>query len=74
VLAGIDDEPPSIGRPSVYLRFPASAQMAAMPPSMLAALPVLPEELEYRIVGTDLVLRDIDAALILDFIPAAIPR
>lgn len=74
VLAGIDDEPPSLGRPSVHLRFPASSQLATMPPSLLAALPALPKELEYRIVGTYLVLRDVDAALILDFIPAAVPR
>ncbi len=48
--------------------------MATMPPSLLAALPELPKELEYRIVGNYLVLRDVDAALILDYIPAAVPR
>ena len=48
--------------------------MATMPPSLLAALPQLPKELEYRIIGKYLVLRDVDAALILDFIPAAVPR
>jgi hypothetical protein len=74
VLAGIDDEGPAIRRPSIYLRFPAHAQMASMPPSLLAALPALPKELEYRIVGSFLVLRDVDAALVLDYIPAAIPR
>ena len=74
VLAGIDDEGVGIARPSVYLRFPAAAQLATMPPSLLAALPELPKELEYRIVGTYLVLRDIDAALVLDFIPGAVPR
>lgn len=74
VLAGIDDEGPVIRTPSIYLRFPAHAQMAAMPPSLLAALPSLPKELEYRIVGNFLVLRDVDAALVLDYIPAAIPR
>lgn len=73
-LAGIDDEGVGIARPTVYLRFPAASQMASMPPSLLAALPPLPKELEYRIVGTYLVLRDIDAALVLDFIPAAVPR
>jgi hypothetical protein len=74
VLAGIDDDGPITGVVTVYLRFPAAAQMATMPPSLLLVLPRLPKELEYRIVGTALVLRDVDAALVLDYIPAAVPR
>lgn len=74
VLAGIDDDGPIARAVIVHLRFPASAQMATMPPSLLMVLPRLPKELEYRIVGTALVLRDVDAALVLDYIPAAIPR
>jgi hypothetical protein len=74
VLAGIDDEDPGTGKPAIYQRFPAGAQLATMPPTLLAVLPPLPKELEYRIVGTYLVLRDIDAALVLDFIPGAVPR
>ena len=73
-LADIDDEAPTIKTPAIHLRFPSASQMATMPPSLLAALPELPKELEYRIVGQYLVLRDVDAALILDFIPAAVPR
>lgn len=73
-LSGIDDEGVGVKSPSVYLRFPAAAQMATMPPSLLAALPPLPKELEYRIVGTHLVLRDVDAALVIDFVPDAVPR
>jgi hypothetical protein len=73
-LDDIDDEKQGVDHPSVYLRFPAAAQLATMPPSLLEVLPVLPKELEYRIVGNYLVLRDVDAALILDFIPAAVPR
>jgi hypothetical protein len=74
VLANIDDESATVKTPSIHLRFPVAAQMATMPPSLLAALPQLPKELEYRIVGNYLVLRDVDAALILDYIPAAVPR
>lgn len=74
VLNNIDDEEVTVKTPTVHLRFPAASQMATMPPSLLAALPPLPKELEYRIVGTYLVLRDVDAALILDYIPAAVPR
>lgn len=74
VLADIDDESPGQVTPTVHLRFPVAAPMATMPPSLLAALPPLPKVLEYRIVGEYLVLRDVEAALIIDFIPAAIPR
>lgn len=73
-LADIDDETPTVKAPSIHLRFPAASHLATMPPSLLAALPALPKELEYRIVGGYLVLRDVDAALILDYIPAAVPR
>ncbi|HEX8031626.1 MAG TPA: hypothetical protein VF491_24325 [Vicinamibacterales bacterium] len=74
VLAGIDDEPKGTVTPAVHMRFPVAAPLATMPPSLLAALPPLPKSLEYRIVGRFLVLRDVDAALIVDFIPAVVPR
>jgi hypothetical protein len=44
-----------------------------MPPDLLARLPRLPRGLEYRFVNHDLVLRDIDANLIIDVVPEAIP-
>jgi hypothetical protein len=74
VLATIDDEGKSGPTPKIHLRLPVSAQMATMPPSLLKVLPVLPKELEYRILGTYLIIRDVDASLILDYIPAAVPR
>lgn len=74
VLADIDDEEQAGLSPKVHLRLPVSAQMATMPASLLNVLPQLPKELEYRILGRYLVLRDVDASLILDYIPAAVPR
>jgi len=74
ILADIDDEGEPNRAPKVHLRLPVSAQMATMPPSLLKVLPVLPKELEYRILGRYLVLRDVDASLILDYIPGAVPR
>ena len=74
ILATIDDEEAGPTAPSIHMRFPAASQMATMPPSLLAVLPKLPKELEYRIIGNYLILRDVDAALILDVIPDAIPR
>ena len=40
---------------------------------VLERLPLLPDELEYRLIGRTLVLWDIDADLILDVLPDAIP-
>lgn len=74
VLADIDDEGGPGLSPKVHLRLPVSAQMATMPPSLLEVLPPLPKELEYRILGRYLIVRDVDASLILDYIPAAVPR
>jgi hypothetical protein len=73
-LADIDDEGSAGPSPKVHLRLPVTAQMATMPPALLKVLPPLPKELEYRILGSYLVLRDIDASLILDYIPVAVPR
>ena len=74
VLADIDDEGKAGPMPKIHLRLPVSAQMATMPPSLLKVLPALPKELEYRILGRYLILRDVDASLILDYVPAAVPR
>lgn len=48
--------------------YPVSLPLQSTPPSLLLNLPPLPKELEYRIVGRDLVLHDIEANLIVDFI------
>jgi hypothetical protein len=44
-----------------------------LPPVLLGALPLLPSALEFRLVGTTLVLVDVDADLILDILPNALP-
>ena len=44
----------------------------AMLPCLIDVLPPLPPELQYRIVGDDLVLIDIHASLIVDILPHAI--
>lgn len=46
--------------------------LATMPPNMLAALPKLPSDIEYRFVDRHLVLLDTRAKIILDRIPYAI--
>jgi TonB family protein len=49
------------------------APLPTMPPDLLAALPRVPNRLEYRFMNDALVLRDIEANLIIDFVPQAIP-
>lgn len=44
----------------------------AMFPCLLEALPPLPPELQYRIVGNDLLLIDMHASLIVDILPSAL--
>ena len=56
----------------VNARYPDDQPLPTMPPNLLANLPKVPEELEYRVVGKDLILRDVPANLIVDFIPGAI--
>jgi len=63
------------GAPPVRVNEPFPWQLgAAMPPRVLAALPRLPQGLQYRFVGRDLILIDLDANLVIDFLPEAIPQ
>jgi len=53
--------------------YPETLPATTMPPALLLKLPQLPEEVAYRIVGRDLVLQDVEAGLIVDFIHEALP-
>ncbi len=53
--------------------YPNKAPLQSMPPSLLLKVPPLPKELQYRLVGRNLVLLDMVPKIIVDFIPAAIP-
>jgi hypothetical protein len=52
----------------VNAAYPPSAPLQSTPPTLLQNLPPLPKELEYRLVGRRLVLRDIEANLIVDYV------
>jgi len=56
----------------VNSHYPEGAPLSTVPPNLLERLPRLPAQVEYRIAGTALLLRDVDANLIVDFIPNAI--
>ena len=54
--------------------YPADGAVATMPPTVLSALPPLPPELQYRFVNFDLILWDVHAGLIVDFVPNVFGR
>jgi hypothetical protein len=75
LLALVNEELESpLPGPVIHTRWPEGVPLPTMPPDLLAALPRLPPELEYRFINRDLVLIDIDANLIVDFVPDAIPE
>ena len=59
--------------PRVNQIYPTTYPLATFPPALLPLLPPLPEEVEYRIVRDNLILRDVEANVILDFMPRAVP-
>jgi hypothetical protein len=67
----LDDNPGNF-RFNVNGPYPASEPLATVPPKVLASLPPLPADLEYRFVGKHLILRDSRANIIVDYIPNAI--
>ena len=56
---------------AVNARYPDEVPISTVPPQLLAQLPKLPEELEYRFVGTNMILFDPHAHIIADFVPQA---
>lgn len=71
--AVLKDDAPAPGTVPMKVNAPYAADTkATTPPNLLANLPMLPEALQYRVVGRNLVLIDVDANLIVDFVPNAI--
>jgi len=66
------DEVPNF-KPQVNMTYPPNLPKASFPPRLALAMPQLPEELEYRLVGDNLVLRDTEANLIIDYLPNIVP-
>ena len=59
--------------PHVNQVYPTTYPLATFPATLLPLLPPLPEELEYRVVQHYLVIRDVEANVIVDFMPNAVP-
>lgn len=72
IIESLEHAEPVQGQLKVNTTYPP-VPLQSMPPSLLANLPQLPAGLDYRVVGHALVLRDVQANLILDFLPKALP-
>jgi hypothetical protein len=70
----LKDDAPSPGEVpmKVNASYPSGVELPTVPSNILQALPTLPEDVEYRIVQKALLLRDVDANIIVDFIPNAV--
>ena len=68
-----DTQPARMPVMRVNSMYPSGVPLQSTPPSLLLNLPSLPPEVEYRVIGHALALRDVEANLIVDFIPNAIP-
>ena len=62
-------EIPLIAVPAVDSPYPPGAPLATFPPILLARLPELPKALEYRCAGPHLIVRDVEANLVIDVLP-----
>jgi hypothetical protein len=58
---------------AVNMTYPTTLPLVTVPAKLLNALPRLPEILEYRILGRHLLLRDVKANIVVDFVREAVP-
>jgi len=55
-------------------RYPDTIPLSSVPPQVLRTLPQLPEELEYRFIQSTLILLDVHAHIIVDYLTGAVPK
>jgi hypothetical protein len=68
------EEVPADLQLKVNQAYPTTIPLITVPAMLLAQLPMLPEELEYRLVDRRLLMRDRDANLIVDVILGVAPQ
>jgi hypothetical protein len=66
--APLADNPMRVNEP-----YPDKLPVTTVPPTLLAALPKLPDQVEYRLVGHDLILLDPKANMVVDIFAGVIP-
>jgi len=71
--ASLEDVP--IGAmPGINTDYPEEAALATMPALLLARLPRLPDNLQYRFFGRHVVIVDGDVAIVVDYVRNAVPQ
>jgi hypothetical protein len=71
--SSIMDENPVGIKLALNARYPDTVPLSTVPPEVLQTLPKLPEELEYRFLGNRLIILDVHAHVVADFIEDALP-
>ena len=71
-IAAMQDVPSTLAL-RVHTQWPPNAARATVPGRLLKNLPPLPEGLEYRFIGRHLVIVDIGADLIVDYVMNVVP-
>ncbi len=70
--AAIMDDNPGVFSRHINRTYPKKRPLSTVPPNILAVLPSLPADIQYRFLGRDLILHDTRANIILDRMPYAI--
>ena len=68
----LDENPGKIAL-TVNSRYPDEVPLSTVPPQVLASLPKLPPELEYRFIGDRLILLDVHAHTVADYMDNVFP-
>ena len=66
-------EVPNAPRPAINRTYPENEALATVPPLLLAKLPILPDNLQYRFFGRHLVILDGDTQIITDYVANVVP-
>ena len=68
----LDENPGNVGL-KVNGRYPDEIPLSTVPPQVLSAMPKLPKDLEYRFIGDRLILLDVHAHTIADYMDKVFP-
>ena len=66
--------PPKAFHLKVNEVYPDGVPHTSVPPTLLQKLPKLPDELEYCVLGRDLILLDVRASLVVDLLREIVPQ
>jgi hypothetical protein len=68
------EEVPKGPMPGINKDYPEQAALPTVPPLLLASLPRLPDNLQYRFFGRHVVILDGDVEIVIDYVQNALPR